>query len=150
MEPVLIASLGNSSGSHLLRTISNLLPGYPVPENSPRVPSATKELSISANLSNTVVLESLVDSYFMFYNPSYPILHEKTFRRQYQSRADIDACPRWHLIFHIVLAIGEWILAGGPETEQSRYYIAARSRMSMRMLESGTLLTVQAFLLMVT
>ena len=37
----------------------------------------------------------------------------------------------------------------GSEAESSGYYTAARSRMSMRMLESGTLLNVQAFLLMV-
>jgi transcriptional regulatory protein GAL4 len=48
-----------------------------------------------------------------------------------------------------VLAIGHWTLTEDSEAEQSRYYTAARSRMSMRMLESGNLLTVQAFLLMV-
>lgn len=38
---------------------------------------------------------------------------------------------------------------GGTELGQDSYYMAARSRMSMRMLESGSLAAVQAFLLMV-
>ncbi|KAE8153138.1 fungal-specific transcription factor domain-containing protein [Aspergillus avenaceus] len=41
-----------------------------------------------------------------------------------------------------------WYTLEGSEVEQSVYYTAARSRMSMRMLESGTLLSVQVFLLM--
>ncbi|KAJ5747112.1 uncharacterized protein N7511_008808 [Penicillium nucicola] len=46
------------------------------------------------------------------------------------------------------MPIGHWTITEDSEAEQSRYYTAARSHMSMRMLESGNLLTVQAFLLM--
>lgn len=101
------------------------------------------------NFGNAATFDNLIDAYFTWYNPSYPILHEKTFREKYQSRHQIHARSSWHPIFFLVLAIGDWILAGSSEAEQSRYYTAARSRMSMRMLESGTMLNVQAFLLMV-
>ncbi|KAI9930017.1 hypothetical protein MW887_011827 [Aspergillus wentii] len=144
--------LGNSSGSHLLRNISGLFPDNPdsvaTEQTSPVDASQIESPSWSAHLSNTAVLDRLVDAYFMCYNSSFPILHESTFRQKYRNRQQIHLRSSWHPIFYLVLAIGDWILAGGAEAEQSRYYTAARSRMSMRMLESGNLLTVQAFLLM--
>ncbi|OKL59756.1 hypothetical protein UA08_04500 [Talaromyces atroroseus] len=90
----------------------------------------------------------LVDTYFMCYNTSYPILHEHTFRQKYQDRHQIQSRSSWHTIFYIVFAIGNWIRGGTSESKQCVYYSAARSCMSMQMLESGTLLTVQVFLLM--
>lgn len=101
------------------------------------------------NLADTTTMNGLIDAYFMWYNPSYPIIHEKTFREEYQNWHHIHPRSSWHSIFFLVLAIGHWTLAEDSEAEQSRYYTAARSRMSMRMLESGNLLTIQAFLLMV-
>lgn len=99
------------------------------------------------NLADTATINSLIDAYFTWYNPSYPILHERTFRREYENRHQIHSRSTWHSIFFLVLAIGHWTVT--EDTEQCHYYTAARSRMSMRMLESGTLLAVQAFLLMV-
>lgn len=137
--------------------MSDLLPEHPSPhtarreQTSPTNTGQTESpMLLSEHLANTFLLDSLVDIYFTRYNSSYPILHEHTFRQKYQSRHLIHAHSSWHLVFYLVLAIGDWILNGGSDTEQSRYYMAARSRMSMRLLESGTLLTVQAFLLMVS
>jgi transcriptional regulatory protein GAL4 len=148
--PVLTCVTGNSSGTTLLRTISDLIPEKP--EHSPANTDQTGvSPSLSINLANTATLDSLIDAYFMWYNPSYPVLHEKTFREKHQNRKQIHPRSSWHPIFFLVLAIGHWILAEGSEAEPSPsgYYTAARSRMSMRMLESGTLQNVQAFLLMV-
>ena len=140
-----------------MRTVSDLLPEHPSPhtarreQTSPTNTGQTESpMLLSEHLTNTFLLDSLVDTYFTRYNSSYPILHEHTFRQKYQSRRLIHAHSSWHLVFYLVLAVGDWILNGGSDTEQSRYYMAARSRMSMRLLESGTLLTVQAFLLMVS
>lgn len=137
--------------------MSDLLPEHPSPhparreQTSPTNTGQTESpMLLSEHLTNTTLLGSLVDTYFTKYNSSYPILHEHTFRQKYQNRHLIHAQSSWHLVFYLVLAIGDWILNGGSDTEQSRYYMAARSRMSMRLLESGTLLTVQAFLLMVS
>ena len=140
-----------------MRTVSDLLPEHPSPhtarreQTSPTNTGQTESpMLLSEHLANTFLLDSLVDIYFTRYNSSYPILHGHTFRQKYQSRHLIHAHSSWHLVFYLVLAIGDWILNGGSDTEQSRNYMAARSRMSMRLLESGTLLTVQAFLLMVS
>ncbi|KAJ5123213.1 hypothetical protein N7448_009310 [Penicillium atrosanguineum] len=147
--------LGSSSGTTILRTISDLIPEksnlridqqeQPSPANTNRTGASP---SLSVHLANTATLEGLIDAYFSWYNPSYPILHEKTFREKYQNRQQIHPRSSWHPLFFLVMAIGHWILTEGSEAEQSGYYTAARSRMSMRMLESGTLLNVQAFLLM--
>ncbi|KAL3470011.1 fungal-specific transcription factor domain-containing protein [Aspergillus californicus] len=142
--------LGNSSGTSLLETISDLLPedSSTHDHRHPERVSQTGSPSLLIHFANTAVLDNLVDAYFLWYNRSYPILHEETFREKYRNRHQIHARSNWHLIFHLVLAIGHWTTTGGSELDQCRYYMAARSHMSMRMLESGNLLAVQAFLLM--
>ena len=48
----------------------------------------------------------------------------------------------------MVLAIGHWASSKESEHLQSKFNTAARSSLSLQMLESGTVETVQAFLLM--
>jgi transcriptional regulatory protein GAL4 len=88
-----------------------------------------------------------VDAYFSCYNCSYPILHEPSFRRQREQRPGTDPASCWTAIHAMVLAIGQWIL--DEEPQESLYFALARSWLSARALESGTLGAVQAFLLMV-
>ncbi|KAL4908300.1 hypothetical protein BDW74DRAFT_166070 [Aspergillus multicolor] len=146
--------LGNSSGTRLLQTISDLLPEntnlsqHQQQGRSPARASQTGSPSLLLHFANTAVLDNLVDAYFLWYNRSYPILHERTFREKYRNRQQIHSRSSWHLIFYLVLAIGHWVSTGCSELNQDSYYMAARSRMSMRMLECGSLVAVQAFLLM--
>ncbi|XRM42588.1 hypothetical protein ABZX51_005799 [Aspergillus tubingensis] len=145
--------LGNSSGSCILETISDLLPEHPAPlvirrGQHPAISTKLASPHILRELDNSILTDSLFDAYFGWYNKSFPVLHEKTFREKYQNRHHTPPHSTWHLIFYIVLAIGDWVISGGSKVEESRYYMAARSRMSIGLLESGALLTVQAFLLM--
>ncbi|OJI82765.1 hypothetical protein ASPTUDRAFT_76389 [Aspergillus tubingensis CBS 134.48] len=145
--------LGNSSGSCILETISDLLPEHPAPlvtrrGHHPAISTKLASPQILRELDNSILTDSLFDAYFGWYNKSFPILHEKTFREKYQNHHHTPPHSTWHLIFYIVLAIGDWVISGGSKVEESRYYMAARSRMSIGLLESGALLTVQAFLLM--
>ncbi|KAJ5579747.1 uncharacterized protein N7459_005732 [Penicillium hispanicum] len=146
--------LGDSAGTAILRTISELIPADTSSPNdqhenaSPTNTNQTRSPALLINFANVAALDGLVDAYFMWYNPSYPVLHERTFREKYQIRHQIHPASSWHPMFFLVFAIGHWILTEDSEAEQSVYYTAARSRMSMRMLESGTLLNVQVFLLM--
>lgn len=98
--------------------------------------------------------DGFVDAYFQLYNVSYPILHEATFRAEMalQTRT-ISSSTTWRIIYYMVLAIGHWLCsstAGGSSStlEQCPYYAAARSRVSMQLLEAGSTRTVQGFLLM--
>ncbi|BCS24456.1 uncharacterized protein APUU_40900A [Aspergillus puulaauensis] len=144
--------LGNSSGTRLLQTISDLLPeNHNLQEHQGESPARASQMgspSLLMHFANTAVLDNLIDAYFQWYNCSYPILHESTFRDKYRSRQQIHPRSSWHLIFYLVLAIGHWVSTGGSPLSQCSYYMAARSRISMRMLESGSLVAVQAFLLM--
>ncbi|KAB8260192.1 fungal-specific transcription factor domain-containing protein [Aspergillus pseudonomiae] len=145
--------LGNSAGSSILRNVPGLIPESSDLETNQRTQVLPKDsnqgpdLLPSAHLGTSAILDGLVNAYFTYYNTSYPILHESTFRQQYQERHQLQDRSSWHSIFYIVLAIGNWILGGTSSSRECQYYSAARSRMSMHMLESGTLLTVQAFLL---
>jgi transcriptional regulatory protein GAL4 len=158
--PSLNNGLGTSSGSSLMEEISHLLPEQPALSTEEmrstrpgpsrlRTSGHSGSLIIDRNLADAHLIGRLVDAYFLCYNSSYPILHELTFRGKYEIRCQIHESSSWHTIFYAVLAIGSWIL--GVETEPKAYdfYAAARSHMSLRMLEVGNLLTVQAFLLMV-
>jgi transcriptional regulatory protein GAL4 len=84
--------LGSSSGSSLLETISALLPlasdataaegpklqqSPSGPENS-RLPQRTSISMLGGNLAFQAEMGRLIDAYFIFYNTSYPILHERT------------------------------------------------------------------------
>lgn len=106
-------------------------------------------LLLEGELASSAITDGLIDAYFLLYNTSYPILHSQLFRDTYSNRSQIPPTSAWQLILYTVLAIGHWVLSSGQDHSDSPYYLAARSRMSAGMLESGTLTGVQAFLLMV-
>ncbi|KAF3009378.1 hypothetical protein E8E14_008079 [Neopestalotiopsis sp. 37M] len=148
--------LGSSSGSSLLQEIAALLPtvlaGASTSLASPSQPSPSVNGEFDRpNLASSAVANLFIDAYFLFYNTSYPIIHEKTFRRK--AASDWRRTKRrstWSIVYYMVLAIGHWVSATDHTTVQahSPFYSAARSRMSISMLESGTIETLQAFLLM--
>lgn len=108
------------------------------------MPSHTFRLN--ALLAAAADTNRLVDAYFTCYNCSYPILHEASFRKRREQPRTNDPASCWTAIHAIVLAIGQWVL--DEEPQESLYFAAARSWLSARALESGTLGAVQAFLLM--
>ncbi|KAH7155918.1 fungal-specific transcription factor domain-containing protein [Dactylonectria macrodidyma] len=151
--------LGSSSGSNLLQEIASMLPELATPSvssehhsnNSPgtwRSRRAPENILDPPGLASSAITGHLIDAYFLFYNVSYPILHERTFREKVASRQQRRSKSSWNVIYFMVLAVGHWISTTDAHHEQSKYYSAARSYLSIQMLESGTVETVQAFLLM--
>ncbi|KAE8372500.1 fungal-specific transcription factor domain-containing protein [Aspergillus bertholletiae] len=151
--------LGTGSGSSLMESISHLLPEQPTLAMEGALSTNRRSVRVINNdqpnililerrLSDTSMMKRLIDAYFVSYNRAYPILHEPTFRERYQSRHQIQASSSWNPIFYMVLAIGSWITGADTEPDAYDFYAAARSHMSLRMLEVGNILTVQAFLLM--
>ncbi|PYH67728.1 fungal specific transcription factor domain-containing protein [Aspergillus vadensis CBS 113365] len=121
--------------------IDDLLPEHPAPlvaRRGQRPADSTKLASphMLRELDNAILTDPPFDAYFGWYNKSFPILHEKTFREKYQNRHRIPPHSTWRLILYVVLGIGDWVVSGGSKVEESRYYMAARSRMSMNLLES--------------
>ncbi|KAK7431020.1 hypothetical protein QQZ08_002550 [Neonectria magnoliae] len=150
--------LGSSSGSNLLQEIASMLPELATPgvssehqDHSPgswqpnRVPGGLLDLP---GLASSAITGHLIDAYFLFYNVSYPILHERTFREKVAGRQQRRCKSSWNVTYFMVLAFGHWVSTTDAHHEQSNYYSAARSYLSIQMLESGTVETVQAFLLM--
>ncbi|KAF4628358.1 hypothetical protein G7Y89_g9791 [Cudoniella acicularis] len=150
--------LGSSAGSSMLQTICSLLSlRNPLDDSSKNELSAiiskrhrsdSGVLMLEGDLASSFVTDGLIDAYFLLYNTSYPVLHSQLFRETYANRSQIASTSAWQLIFYTVLAIGHWVLSSSDDHADSPYYLAARSRMSAGMLESGTLAGVQAFLLM--
>ncbi|KAF7550240.1 hypothetical protein G7Z17_g5846 [Cylindrodendrum hubeiense] len=150
--------LGSSSGSNLLQEIASMLPELATPSvssdhhsTSPgtwRSRRAPENILDPPGLASSAITGHLIDAYFLFYNVSYPILHERTFREKVASRQQRRCKSSWNVIYFMVLAFGHWISTTDAHHEQSKYYSAARSYLSIQMLESGTVETVQAFLLM--
>lgn len=105
-------------------------------------------LSLNNSLAAAADTNRFVDAYFSSYNCSYPILHEASFRKRREQGLTSDPASCWTAIHATVLAIGQWVL--DEEPQESMYFAVARSWLSARALESGTLGAVQAFLLMVS
>lgn len=155
--------LGSSSASSLLQDIACQLPishiaglsgaAIAISPNPPSHHSASSPSSQKfdrPDLASAAAVNLLIDAYFLFYNTSYPIVHEKSFR----AKAATDwrhnkKQSTWSVVYYMVLAIGHYVSATiSTPRMPSPFYNAARSRMSIAMLESGSLETLQAFLLM--
>ena len=143
--------------SGVLKKISALLPpsestesqgSRPAPGSIRVRSSYSPTLTLNSALASITAAGRLIDAYFLFYNSSYPILHERTFRERWEKRAKINQTSSWVPICYMVLAIGQWVL--GDESDENPYYAKARSWFSAQALECGTLGAVQAFLLMVS
>jgi transcriptional regulatory protein GAL4 len=156
--------IGKSSGSSLLKVVHTLLRNGEVsppgetsePESDPAMgqyrpaPALDAVLHINDLLHSSMIAGHLMDSYFRYYNRSYPIIHENSFRETYRNMARIPDESSWHFLFYTVLAVGAYASNTNAEHQDEPFYQAARARMSTRLLESGTLIGVQAFLLMVS
>ncbi|KAJ1324623.1 transcriptional regulatory protein GAL4 [Microdochium nivale] len=143
--------LGSSSGSDLIKDIAPFLPPPQAP--SPSSSRQPGDQAVPARLSRDLLASPtfqnrLVDAYFLYYNSSYPILHEETFRDQLVGKHKLPPTATWHVLHYMVLAIGHWISMTNESGDLSPYYSAARARLTIQVLESGSMTTVQAFLLM--
>lgn len=162
--------LGSSSASSLLQDIASLLPSSNIagataasmyPSARGRSSSSPRAIRLSSSprisqvfdrpdLASSAATNLLIDSYFLFYNTSYPIVHEKSFRTK--AATDWPKSKKqsaWSIVYYMVLAIGHYVsVASSTPRAPSPFFIAARSRMSINMLESASLETLQAFLLM--
>ncbi|CAM1509711.1 Fc.00g000460.m01.CDS01 [Cosmosporella sp. VM-42] len=142
--------LGSSSGSQILEEIDPVFTnaareGY---HRASRRPHAyTDTIPDLPSLPVSDVTNHLIDAYFLLFNACYPILHEKTFRDSVIAGQHLHPQP-WRVTYYMVLAIGHWVSSTESEHMDSTYYAAAKSNLSLQMLESGTVETVQAFLLL--
>lgn len=146
--------LGSSSGSQTLEEISRSFVNVPSPhsQSSPgrQVQLRPGRLPESPKLPLSQVAGQLIDAYFERYNTCYPVLHEDTFRNRLNARHPHGSLQSssWRVLYYMVLTIGHWVSSTEAEHAHAPYYSAARSSLSLEMLESGKMEAIQAFLLM--
>ncbi|KAI1742431.1 fungal-specific transcription factor domain-containing protein [Xylaria scruposa] len=143
--------LGGSSGSQLLEEIASAISDEGRDRRTSgelQRPRSSRQAASSPNVfvDLSATAHRLIDEYFLHYNTCYPILHEKSFRDRLADPRESSANSPWRIVFYMVLAIGDWISTS--ESSQSTYYNAARSCLTFQTLESGTIETIQAFLLL--
>lgn len=88
-----------------------------------------------------------VDAYFRHYHSQYPIVHEATFRAQIAEVIPQPPPAQWALLMNTVIGLGAFT-AGAPMYAVDFFLEHATSVISVDLLETGSLVLVQAYTLL--
>lgn len=91
------------------------------------------------------VVDTLVDAYFKLYHPTFPILHEATFRAQLSDTSKRPGGSPWSILANIVVALGSFVSSTWSSDTDTTVFRAAKERLSIAVLEAGNLTLVQIF-----
>jgi transcriptional regulatory protein GAL4 len=150
--------LGSVSGASLLRLIASSNNGASAhmsgmkTEQSDRRLSDIQEsdyISYGSSLRAQPLLtqqfvDTLVDAYFCHYHPTFPILHEPTFREQYRNLGNRPK-GSWHVLANLVAALGSFVSSPCNDDTHITLFNAVKNSLSIESLEAGSLGLVQAF-----
>lgn len=147
--------LGTVSGAALLREISSPRQDQSRDERRSSVidylSSQLHENSPTTNawlraqpVMTRAFVDTLIDCYFAFYHPTFPILHEATFRQQFQS---LHERPKgnMHTLANLVAALGSFVSTDAHDETDVNLFNNVKSQLTIDSLESGSLSLVQAF-----
>lgn len=151
--------LGSSSGAAMLRL---LLPDadHRKPSQLSRSVAQNKELTLQATgwiptplweqlRLSEVDLDSAIDAYFSLYHLSYPIVHEPTFRAQYAQVIPRPNGTSWNALAYMIGALGVFTTTTDVQNnDDMRLFNAAKSNISIDILERGNITLVQVLVLM--
>lgn len=93
-------------------------------------------------------LDQYLDDYFGLYHPSYPIIHEPTFRAEYMEVVPRPSDCLWHVLLYVVAALGACSSGNAPLGMHVSLFEIAKSKLTIDMLETGSMLLVQILALM--
>lgn len=145
LNPVRAGYTGPQAGIAALRLLRSLPSTYPIDEGDEHTYPSLHSLQQSASVRSTA---TLVDDYFQHFHPTYPMLHEGTFRARVSGALAKPKDGSWPLLYNMVLAIG----AFAGDTEDSnldiKYYRTAKELTSLDVVEKGSLTYVQGLTLM--
>ncbi|KAG9840888.1 hypothetical protein KCU98_g9062, partial [Aureobasidium melanogenum] len=97
-------------------------------------------------LVTRAMVDVFVDAFFVRYHPVFPILHEPTFRAQYDSRMTRPGQSIWLVLVNIVAALGAFVTNPSSSDETSlSIFRTAKRYLAVNALETGNLTLVQAF-----
>ncbi|OAL39245.1 hypothetical protein AYO20_01563 [Fonsecaea nubica] len=152
--------LGSVSGSALLRLIwRGTGTGNKADTKSERRESLEQLFSHRSNeypatttpwlraqpLFTRAVVDTLIDAYFALYHPTFPILHEATFREQYAKLNSRTMGSTWHTLANLVAALGSFVSSTSSDDTHVTLFNGVKANLSINSLETGSLSLVQAF-----
>lgn len=97
-----------------------------------------------------VAVENLFDAFFTFYHPTFPIVHEPTFRAQYAGVLPRQDNEKWVMLANIVAALGSFASTHCADATDLSIFQSAQKTLFADNLEAGNLTLVQAFALSAT
>ncbi|EXJ81709.1 hypothetical protein A1O1_07774 [Capronia coronata CBS 617.96] len=96
-------------------------------------------------LITRAIADNLIDAYFTLYHPTFPILHEPTFREQYSTHNDRPRQGAWHILANLVATLGSFVSTGCLDDTHIILFNAVKTNLTIDSLETGSLSLVQAF-----
>lgn len=142
---------GHASSSVLLRALRVSEWDTPItPEGEDDTDYRTRAnlYTIASTPMPKIISDNLVDAFFLFYNSSYPLIHEQTYRAQYEGLIPRPRNDVWELLHNAVQALGSWCICNEKNSADLIYYQQARSKLNSSILETGSLPLVQALTLL--
>ncbi|KAL2017231.1 hypothetical protein VTK56DRAFT_2390 [Thermocarpiscus australiensis] len=151
IDPTGSGYLGSTAGVYFLRSMLFWL-GNPALLNQAS-PNDFEQAMASSQLSQSIlshqVVSRLMDGYFTHYHPTYPFVHEATFRAQYHEIIPRPRHRAWQMLFHTILALGAWCLDNSqPDLDDHLYHCALSFGEDESLFESANLTFVQALVLL--
>ncbi|OCT48124.1 Zn(II)2Cys6 transcription factor [Cladophialophora carrionii] len=113
-------------------------------QRSSEYPSASTWLRAQPMLTRAMV-DTLVDAYFALYHPTFPILHEPSFREQYARLSGRISRSTWHTLANLVAALGSFVSSTCSDETHATLFNAVKANLSIESLETGSITLVQAF-----
>ncbi|KAH7025513.1 Zn(II)2Cys6 transcription factor [Macrophomina phaseolina] len=92
-------------------------------------------------------LDTFLDDYFALYHPSYPIIHEASFRAEYMEVIPRPPGALWHVLLYVVAALGACTSGKYQSGMDVVLFEEAKSRLSFDILETGSMMLVQVLAL---
>ncbi|KAF2717663.1 hypothetical protein K431DRAFT_323003 [Polychaeton citri CBS 116435] len=141
---------GPQSGIAALKILRSLPFGQQieVDADAPLRPAIAGDAATSLTVYGEKDIESLINDYFIYYHPAYPLLHEGLFRARLSGAVAKPRDGSWPLLLNIVAAMGAF--AGGSTDSDIdwQYYQLARKTIALDVIEKGSLCFVQGLTIM--
>ena len=104
----------------------------------------------SRTMLTRVAVENMFDAFFTYYHPTFPIIHEPTFRAQYANVLPRHDNDKWVMLANIVAALGSFASSNSADATDVSMFQEAQKSLFADNLEAGNMALVQAFALSAT
>ncbi|CAI4039003.1 hypothetical protein SMKI_06G3550 [Saccharomyces mikatae IFO 1815] len=131
---------GEGSPISTLRSI-DFSPEKYTNSNVNRLPTAITDRYSLGSRSTT---SRFIQSYLNNFHPYCPIVHSQTLMMLYNNQVEIASKDQWQILFNSILSIGAWCIEGESTDIDLFYYQNAKSHLTGKVFESGSITLVIA------